>query len=132
MDMALQVWGGGFYLINKILFALAEGRKDTLKRQFRIFGWAVYILGVPAWVIILLGKHDWIAASIEAGGLPSMCFGLFTAYQGSKSLNRTFDRIASAFTYSFILLGVGYSLFDYGGITAISQTNSLSSSASPI
>ncbi len=121
MDLVLQFWGGGFYLLNKILFALAVGRKPQKKRQLKIYGWVIYLLGVPAWVIILLHKHDWIAASIEAGGVPSMLFGLYTVYKNSTIPNRLFDKVASAFTYSFITMGVGYSLFDYGGITSISQ-----------
>ena len=121
MDITLQAWGGVFYLINKILFALAEGKQPQLKRQFKIFGWAIYILGVPAWVIILFSKHNWIAASVEAGGVPSMLFGLYTVYQNSKTQNRTFDNVASFFTYGSIVLGVGYSLYDYGGISSISQ-----------
>ncbi|THB75370.1 MAG: hypothetical protein D3926_20185 [Desulfobacteraceae bacterium] len=122
MDIFLQVWGGGCYLFNKILFALAEGRAPKTKRQFKLVGWVVYIVGVPAWVIILVSKHDWIAASIEAGGVPSMLFGLYTVYQDKDTPNRTFDRIASLFTYGFILMGVGYSVHDYGGITSLSQT----------
>lgn len=121
MDIALQAWGGGFYLANKILFALAEGKQPHLKRRLKIYGWAIYLLGVPAWVIILLSKHNWIAASIEAGGVPSMLFGLYTVYQHSKTHNRTFDIIASFFTYGSIVLGVGYSLYDYGGISSLSQ-----------
>ena len=121
MDIFLQSWGGGFYLLNKILFALAEGKKQKTKRQLKIAGWVVYLAGVPAWVIILISKHDWIAASIEAGGVPSMLFGLHTVYQNSYSPNRTFDRIASIFTYGFILIGVGYSVYDYGGVTSLSQ-----------
>lgn len=121
MDIALQIWGGSFYLINKILFALAEGKKQTIKRNLKLNGWAIYILGVPAWVIILFSQQNWIAASIEAGGVPSMLLGLYTVYHNSDSPNRIFDRVASFFTYGSIALGVGYSLFDYGGITSFSQ-----------
>ena len=121
MDIALQIWGGSFYLINKILFALAEGKKQKTKRNLKINGWAIYILGVPAWVIILFGEQNWIAASIEAGGVPSMFLGLYTVYQNSSSPHRLFDRVASFFTYGSIALGVGFSLFDYGGVTSFSQ-----------
>ncbi len=119
--MALQIWGGSFYLINKILFALAEGKNQKIKRNLKLNGWAIYIFGVPAWVIILLSEQNWIAASIEAGGVPSMLLGLHTVYQNSNSPNRLFDKVASFFTYGSIALGVGYSLFDYGGITSFSQ-----------
>ena len=121
MDIALQIWGGSFYLINKILFALAEGKKQKIKRNLKLSGWAIYIFGVPAWVIILLSEQNWIAASIEAGGVPSMFLGLYTVYQESNSPNRLFDKVASFFTYGSIALGVGYSLLDYGGFTSFSQ-----------
>ena len=121
MDIVLQIWGGSFYLTNKVCFALAEGREKNRRRQLKLFGWIIYILGVPAWVIILVIKHDWIAASIEAGGVPAMLFGLNNVYKNSKKINRSFDIIASCFTYVFILFGTSYSLYDYGGITSVSQ-----------
>jgi hypothetical protein len=121
MDIALQFWGGGSYLINKIFFALAEGKKQNIKRKLKFYGWAIYILGVPAWVLILLSKQNWIAASIEAGGIPSMFLGLYTVYKNSKLPNSIFDKVVSFFTYGSIALGVSYSLFDYGGITSFSQ-----------
>lgn len=121
MDIALQVWGGGFYLFNKVFFAIAEGKEQKLKRTLKLYGWAVYILGVPAWVILLLGEKNWIAASIEAGGVPSMFLGLYTVYTCSSYPNRLFDKVASFSTYGAITLGLSYSLIDYGGITAFSQ-----------
>ena len=121
MDFILQIWGGSFYLINKICFAIAEGKQRNRKRQLRIIGWVIYILGVPAWVIILIIKHDWIAASIEAGGVPAMLFGLFNVYKNSEKPNRFFDIVASFFTYAFIIFGTSYSIYDYGGITSVSQ-----------
>jgi hypothetical protein len=121
MDLVFQIWGGGFYLLNKIFFALAEGKGEGTKRKLRILGWVVYLLGVPAWVIILIGKHNWIAASIEAGGVPAMLFGLFNVYRNKTAPNKVLDTITSAITYAFIVLGVCYSLYDYGGLVAVSQ-----------
>ena len=121
MDIILQAWGGAFYLINKIAFALAEGKRPKTKRRFKIVGWVIYILGVPAWVIILVGKHAWIAASIEAGGVPSMLFGLYTVYRSADAPNRIFDLTAALCTYGFLVMGVCYSVYDYGGITSLSQ-----------
>jgi hypothetical protein len=121
MDLAFQLWGGGFYLLNKIFFALAEGKGEGLKRNLRILGWIVYLLGVPAWVIILIGKHNWIAASIEAGGVPAMLFGLFNVCQNKTVPDRVLDTITSTITYAFVVLGVCYSLYDYGGLVAVSQ-----------
>lgn len=121
MDIFLQIWGGGAYLMNKILFALGEGKNQELKRTFKLCGWGIYILGVPAWVIILLNEQNWIAASIEAGGVPSMFLGLYTVYSCASAPEKSLDRIASFFTFGSIALGVGYSLVDYGGITSLSQ-----------
>ena len=121
MDLVLQVLAGTLYLLNKIFFALAEGRKESSKRTLRIIGWIVYILGVPAWVIILISHHNWIAASIEAGGIPAMLFGLFNVYQNSDKPNKTFARIAALCTYAALIYGVGYSMYDYGGVTSTTQ-----------
>lgn len=121
MDLILQIWGGSFYLLNKILFALSEGRKNELQRSLKLYGWVIYILGVPAWVIILLGKKNWIAASIEAGGIPSMLFGLYLVLKNPTTPNRTFEKITSFVTYGALMFGVTYSLIDYGGISALSQ-----------
>lgn len=120
IDLLLQIWGGGFYLANKIALALAEGRDRSLQRRLQIFGWAIYILGVPAWVIILSLKHNWIAAAIEAGGVPSMFLGLLSVSLGRRP-HRIFSIAASWSTYLFIILGSSYSLYDYGGVTALSQ-----------
>lgn len=121
MDLFLQIWGGGFYLTNKILFALAEGKNPTIKRKLKLLGWVIYILGVPAWVIILSLKSDWIAASIEFGGVPAMFFGLYTIYKNTKSPNKYLDIIAAIFTCTSILLGVGFSLYSHHGITSMAQ-----------
>jgi nicotinamide riboside transporter PnuC len=121
MDLALQAWGGGLYLLNKIFFAVAEGQLEANQRKLRMAGWLVYIFGVPAWVIILVGKHDWIAASIQVGVVPSMLFGLYNAFTHTERPNKTFDRIASLCTCVCLALGGSYSLYDYGGLTAVSQ-----------
>lgn len=121
MDLFLQIWGGGLYLLNKVFFALAEGRRKNTQRWLRIVGWSVYILGVPAWVIILVDKHNWIAASIEAGGIPAMLLGLFNAYHNAVVHNKVFDTITASFTYTMATFGVCYSLYDYGGIVSVSQ-----------
>ena len=121
MDLFLQCWGGAFYLLNKICFSVGERKNERKKRHFRIAGWVVYLLGVPAWVIILVLKDNWIAASIEAGAIPSMLFGLYNVVTNSRIPNRLFDRVTSFWTYFFILMGTGYSIVEYGGITSFSQ-----------
>lgn len=121
MDLFLQAWGGGFYLLNKVTFALAEGRRPDQKRTLKLLGWSVYLGGVPAWVIILVGKHDWIAAAIEAGGVPAMMFGFFNVYRNVTAPDRRLDRAVALLTYACLLLGVTVSLHDYGGLTSASQ-----------
>lgn len=121
MPLFLQIWGGGFYLTNKILLALAEGRPQRSKRLFKIAGWSIYILGVPAWVIILISKQNWIAASIEVGGVPSMIFGLYNVYTRAEISSKTMDIIAMSATYLSLILGVGYSLYGHGGINTVTQ-----------
>nr|WP_319392621.1 hypothetical protein [uncultured Desulfobacter sp.] len=85
MEMILQAWGGGFYLVNKILFAMAEGRRGREAKSLKLFGWMVYITGVPAWVIILVMHHDWMAASIEAGGAAGHGLRVLQCMDGQKS-----------------------------------------------
>jgi len=121
MDLVLQLWGGFFYLTNKICFSLAEGKAEKTQRELRLAGWLIYILGVPAWVIILIMKHNWIAASIEAGGIPAMLLGLLNVYKNGAGTNKVFDIVASFSTYAFMVFGVSYSLYDYGGLNSISQ-----------
>ena len=121
MDLLLQVWGGLFYLINKICFSLAEGRPEKTKRALKLAGWLIYILGVPAWVIILVMKHNWIAASIEAGGLPAMILGLVTVYTRNKKPLTRLNTAASFLTYAAMISGLGYSIYDAEGLNSLSQ-----------
>ncbi|SDZ94541.1 hypothetical protein SAMN05660420_00829 [Desulfuromusa kysingii] len=121
MDLLLQVWGGSFYLANKILLAVALSRTDKNKRLFRLLGWWIYILGVPAWVIVLASKQNWIAASIEAGGVPSMLLGLYSVYKQSQAAPKKLIRLAKSVTYAAIIFGIGYSIYTNGGINSLTQ-----------
>ncbi|MGH1441453.1 MAG: nicotinamide mononucleotide transporter [Cellvibrionaceae bacterium] len=121
MDLILQIWGGGFYLLNKILFALSESKQDALKKKLKIIAWIIYILGVPAWVIILVGHQNWIAASIETGGVPAMLLGLYNTYHDHKKPHKLFNHLVSFATYSSLAFGVIYSLSIHGGISSITQ-----------
>ena len=58
MDLLVQIWAGSFYLLNKVFFSTAERAEPVLKRKLKAMGWIVYILGVPAWAIILIGNHN--------------------------------------------------------------------------
>jgi len=121
MNLFLQIWGGGFYLSNKILLAIAESRPKKSKRLFKLAGWLIYIFGVPAWVIILISEQNWIAASIEVGGVPSMLLGLYNVYNKKGGSSKHFDISALTVTYASLALGVGYSILEYGGINSVTQ-----------
>jgi hypothetical protein len=121
MDILIQIWGGGLYLLNKIFFSVAEGRSTEVKRRLKIIGWTVYLAGVPAWIIIFVIKHNWIAAAIEAGGIPAMILGLLTVYYKEKRPHFLFDKFASYTIYISLFIGISYSLYDYGGITSVTQ-----------
>ena len=121
MDLVLQIWGGAFYLANKILFAVSEGKQGLPKKNLKIKGWIIYILGVPAWVSILIAHQDWIAASIEAGGVPAMLLGLYNTYYDHKKDNKRFNQIVTFSTYASLLFGLLYSVMVHAGITSISQ-----------
>jgi hypothetical protein len=119
MDLFLQIWGGGGYLLAKILLSHAEGLEKD--RVWRIAGWLAYIIGLPAWVILLAGKHNWIAAANEAGGAPALILGFTLAWKGLDKAPAPADRAVRIFTWIMIILGLGYSLYFFGGITAFSQ-----------
>jgi hypothetical protein len=119
MDIFLQVWGGSAYLLAKILLAHAEGLRND--RAWRMAGWFIYLLGLPAWVILLIGKQNWIAAANEAGCAPALLLGLVLAWKRLDKAPRHVDRGIRGFTYGMILLGTLYSLYYFHGITAFSQ-----------
>ena len=121
MDLLLQIWAGGCYLSNKILFSVSESQNEPVRRKLKIVGWVVYILGVPAWVIILVSNHDWIAASIEAGGVPAMLLGLYNTIHHYQKVNQTFNRLVSISTYSSLAFGLLYSVYHHGGIASLTQ-----------
>ena len=84
-------------------------------------GWVIYILGVPAWVIILIGHNNWIAASIEVGGIPAMLLGLYNTYYNNQKQNKLFNKTVTLCTYSSLVFGFLYSVNHHQGITSISQ-----------
>jgi uncharacterized protein YggT (Ycf19 family) len=122
MDLVLQIWGGFFYLINKVFFAMAERSTCQLRRRFSIMAWAVFIIGVPAWGILLIRQHCWIAASIEIGSIPTMIFGLYNAWRNQAEPKKIFKILATISTYGFMFLGVSYSLYNFDPKYALSIT----------
>ena len=115
---ALQIWGGMFYLLNKVFFSRSERSSNEFKKKnWRIRAWIVYLLGLPAWVTIFVLERNWIAAAIEAGGAPAMIIGLSIAIRGQGHELRWLDTLAK------IMIGIGLtlSLYDFGGITTLNQ-----------
>ena len=117
-DLPLQIWGGIFYLLNKIFFSRAERSKtEQLKRSWRIRSWLVYLAGLPAWIIVLISEHNWIAAAVESGGSPAMLIGLIIAWKGRGKEPRWLDYIA---IFS-VIFGLVLSLYEFGGINTVNQ-----------
>jgi len=118
-DLILQIWGGTGYLLAKILLATAEGINNG--RKLRIIGWFSYLIGIPAWVIILTSNDNWVVAAIDIGSIPSMILGIVIAWKQNIQVSKTVDRFVRFFTFFMILLGTIYSIYCFHGITAFSQ-----------
>jgi len=119
IDLFLQIWGGIFYLLAKILLAFAEGMNNG--RRLRIIGWFSYLIGIPAWVILLSGKNNWVVAAIDLGTVPSMILGIVTAWKQNIQVNKIFDIFVKIFTFFMIVAGISYSVYIFHGITTFSQ-----------
>lgn len=120
LNVLLQVIGGVCYLLNKIFLMFSEQKKEhkPLARRWRISAWAVYLIGLPAWVILFIFERNWIAALLETSGAPGMFLGLIIAYKGSDSKPpRWLDWLAII----AIPVGLTISLIDYGGLNTINQ-----------
>lgn len=117
LQILFQVWGGLFYLLNKIFFSRAERATNHNQRLWLIWSWVVYLIGLPAWVIIFIIERNWMAAAVEAGGATGMMLGLIIAIKGNGQEPKWLDYIARIVA----VLGIGYSLYDFGGITTFNQ-----------
>ena len=118
MDIALQLIGAVSYLLNKIFLATAEGNSN---KKWRVLGWLVYLIGAPAWIVIMLKQRNWMAAAIQIGGIPTMVLGLYVSIRGYNQNIYVLNKITRKLIY--ILTGVGavHSIHYFGGITAITQ-----------
>jgi hypothetical protein len=119
MDIFLQIWGGAGYLLAKVFLSHAEGVKND--RLWRIAGWFMYIIGLPAWVILLIAKQNWIAAANEGGGAPALILGLVMAWKNLDTVPKYIDWGIKIFTYGIVIIGTVYSLYVFNGITTFSQ-----------
>ena len=118
----LQWLGGSLFLLNKIFLSFSERAtnkaKDKTSRSFRAIAWLCGVIGLPAWLIIFADLHDWIAGSVEASGLPAVVLAMVMAVKGRDyEPPRWLDRTAIL----CMILGVGCSLWDFGGLNQLSQ-----------
>jgi len=122
MSVLIQLIGGIFSLLNKILFSIGERarlNKRSDPQKWKVYAWISYIIGLFPWVIIFIWEHNWIAASVETSGLPSMVMGLVIALRGGDITKspKWLDHLATF----FIPISIGFSLWDFGGFTALTQ-----------
>ena len=118
IDILLQIWGGLFYLLNKVFFSQAERSKSINDRKlWRIRSWIVYLAGLPAWVVVFISEHNWIAAGVDFGGGPAIIIRLIIALRGHRTEPKWLDYIAKL----SVLVGLTLSVYEFGGIKHLSQ-----------
>lgn len=122
MNIILQLIGGIFYLLNKIFLSISERRRNKNKeeesKKWRIASWIVFLIGLPAWVIIFIIERNWIATSLEVAGIPSIILGLLISIKGSYQKNiKWLDYLALI----CIPIGFGYSIYDFNGLNTLNQ-----------
>jgi hypothetical protein len=119
MELFLQCWGGAGYLFSKIFIARSEFLEDG--KKWRLAGWITYLAALPAWVFLLAGRQNWIAAAIETAGIPSIILGIVITWKRNNNPNKYADWSIRVFTGMMILLGVIFSICTFGGIKTFSQ-----------
>jgi hypothetical protein len=60
-------------------------------RKLRLIGWILYLLGLPAWVVLLISKQNWIASAIETAGVPAIILGIEMTWKQSNNPNKIID-----------------------------------------
>jgi len=90
---------------------------DKNKKKWLILAWSVYLIALPAWVIIFISKDNWIAAAVESGAVPSMFVGLWIAWQGHGKQPLWLDQLSIL----AVAIGLGLSFYNFSGITSINQ-----------
>jgi hypothetical protein len=119
METFLQWWGGIGYLLSKIFIVRSEFLKSG--RNSRLIGWFAYLVGMPAWIILLLSRQNWIASAVEIAGIPSVILGIVLTWKQNNNPNKYIDGSIRVFIALVILLGVVSSIYTFGGIKTFSQ-----------
>lgn len=121
----MQVWGGFFYLLNKIFLSRKERTRGSESQRWRILSWRVYIVGQPAWIIILGYESNWMVTLVEVGGLPSMVLGLMLAKRYADAElseeDRRRERRLDLFARWAAILGIGISIYHLGLMERLTQ-----------
>jgi hypothetical protein len=120
MLIFLQIWGGIFFLLNKIFLSKAERFEKKhvgQKSIWRIRSWTACLIGMPSWIFIFIKEHNWIATAIDLGGTPSIILALWIAIKGIGKQPKWLNYVAIA----SIILGLGYSFYEFHGITKLTQ-----------
>lgn len=121
MSTLMQIIGGVFFLLNKIFFSVGERQRyeGASYQKWRILAWISYIIGLGPWVVIFIWERNWIAASVETSGLPSMVLGLIIALRGGdpEKAPKWLNNLA----LGFIPIGIGVSVWDFGGFSSWNQ-----------
>ncbi len=118
VNLLLQIWGGLFYLLNKVCFSRAERSATIDNRQtWRIRSWIVYLAGLPAWLVVFISESNWIAAAVESGGAPAMLVGLLIALRGKGSEPKWLDYVSRI----AVVFGLTLSTYEFGGIKTVIQ-----------
>jgi hypothetical protein len=119
MEIFLQWWGGIGYLLSKIFIVRSEFLENG--KNSRLIGWFAYLVGMPAWIILLLSKQSWIASAVEIAGIPSVILGIVLTWKQNNNPNKYIDGSIRVFIALVILLGVVSSIYTFGGIRTFSQ-----------
>ena len=120
LNILLQIWGGMFYLLNKLFFSKAERAVNQRHQmKWRLRAWTSYLIGLPPWVIIFISERNWIAAAVESSGVPAMLIGLSAARRGQPQFHESawLDHLAKL----MIIIGLGLSFYDFGGLATLNQ-----------
>ena len=116
LNLLLQLWGGAFYLLNKLFFSRAERavRVQTRQRWLTI-AWSCYLIGLPPWVFIFITERNWIAAAVETSGVPAMIMGLIAARKQVRisADHAWLDHLAKL----TVVVGLGLSFYDFGAFS---------------
>ena len=119
MVIFLQLWGGIAYLLSKILIVRAEFLEND--RNIRFIGLASYLVGMPAFVTLLISRQNWIATAIEIATIPSLVFGMVLTWKKSNTPKKYIDWSIRIFTCIMILTGISLSVYTFNGIRTFSQ-----------